>query len=72
MLTGTDTLVKPDRHILRFLSRAIGRPWVSRNQATALLQEAVELLRPEFPEITTRALDFAMWQSERARTPGTP
>lgn len=68
MLTGTDDLAKPDRQITRYLCRALDRSALLPDEATQLLQGAVELLRPEFPELTTRALDFAIWQHERSRS----
>ncbi len=65
MLTGSESLAKPDRQILRYLSRILTRPLATSEEAIILLQRAVEVLKPEFPQLTTRALDYAIWQGER-------
>lgn len=67
MLTGSDGLAKPDRQILRALSRIVGRPVTLSEEATALLQKTVQILKADVPDLTTRTLDYAIWQSERSR-----
>lgn len=72
MLSGSESLAKPDRHIVRYLSRILMRPLTTSEEAIAIVQHAVHVLKSEFPELTTRALDYAIWQNERShrQSPG--
>jgi hypothetical protein len=63
MLVGDDERIKPDRFVLRWLGRAVGRqPTPAR--ATALVREAARRLGR-----TPWELDRAIWLSERSVTP---
>jgi hypothetical protein len=64
MLAGRDDLVKPDRVILGFLGRVLGRP-VSVDEAQSLLAAAARELDREFPGIKPRTLDNLIWKRER-------
>jgi hypothetical protein len=64
MLSGNDEFVKPDRMITRFLQRVLGRA-VSMDEAQLLISSACRSLRPDFPHLTPRLLDHAIWNYER-------
>lgn len=68
MLTGREDLAKPDRMILGFLERALGRQ-PSAAEAQTLLSTAVEELQSEYPDLTVQALDHAIWTRERSLGP---
>ena len=60
MLTGDDSLAKPDRHILRFIEKHLGfRP--STGEAQALLTDTARILQSRYPHITVRLLDYTIW-----------
>ncbi len=63
MLAGHEGEAKPDRMILRFLERHLGRV-PSSDAAVALLQHVVDQLRRDGFDITVRDLDNAIWRSE--------
>jgi predicted house-cleaning noncanonical NTP pyrophosphatase (MazG superfamily) len=60
MLSGEDDLAKPDRHVLRFLEQCTGE---KHSMATAqeLLSQAVVLLKPKYPGLSVRLLDYTIW-----------
>ena len=64
MLAGDEWKVKPDRHIMNYLSTAAGYP-VTSDEATMLIQEAVSELSCSYPELTPRKLDHAIWNYDR-------
>jgi len=66
MLTGASYLIKPDRMILRFLTRLLGRT-VDGEEAQAMLSTTAIELRKKYPDITTQILDYAIWSRERTR-----
>lgn len=60
MLSGDDHWAKPDRHVLRFMSAATGtKPSVQQSQT--MLTQAVDRLRPKYPQLTVRLLDYCIW-----------
>jgi hypothetical protein len=61
MLAGADQLVKPDRMIMRFLERVLGRR-IGADEAQRLLTEAARALGPA---TSVGAVDYAIWQHER-------
>jgi hypothetical protein len=68
MLAGSDNLVKPDRQIVRFAQRALGRD-VAPAFAADCLARAAQLLQPKYPHLTPRLLDYEAWRFERAQQP---
>ena len=58
MRTGVET-VKPDVHVLRFVSAAIGRP-VNEAEAVQALEEVAGRLG-----ISARVLDWSIWEYQR-------
>ncbi len=65
MLTGSDHMIKPDRHIVNFLARILGLSTVSTPDAISLLQDVALILQADYPLLTARALDYAIWDAER-------
>lgn len=59
MRLGVET-VKPDVHILRFVSDAIGRP-VNELEAVESLEEVAERL-----DLSPRVLDWSIWEYQRS------
>jgi hypothetical protein len=64
MLTGFEDLVKPDRMILGFLSRCLGRT-AGADEAQELLRAVCAELRPDYPHLTPRLLDNRVWAYQR-------
>lgn len=63
MLLGDENVIKPDRMVLRWLSRATGAS-VTAEGARVLLADAAEAL-----DCTPWALDHAIWNAERRSRP---
>ncbi len=63
MNVGDTMRVKPDRWVIGFLVRALGHS-ISQTDAQLLFQEVCPLLKTDYPGITPRALDLAVWESE--------
>jgi len=57
MLSGDDQMVKPDRMILRFIENAVGED-VNEVEAVKLIQAVSEHLRPQYPVLNSRLLDY--------------
>ena len=68
MLAGEDTKVKPDRMIVRFLEKALSRK-VDLNEAQPLLVQVNSLLRPNYPNLNPRLLDYVIWSDTRNSIP---
>ena len=60
MLSGDDSLAKPDRHVLRFIKQHIGRT-CTVPEAQCLLTSVIEQLKPQYPNLSVRLLDYAIW-----------
>ena len=66
MLAGSDNFVKADRMLCRFVAEAIGAPRpVSSKTAETLVLAASSHLKQEFPDLTPRLLDHAIWNYQR-------
>lgn len=72
MLSGDDSLAKPDRHVIRFLTQHLGYA-PSIREAQKILTDAVIILKSNHPHITVRILDYAIWEymSQNLRKTGT-
>lgn len=68
MLTGVTTQIKPDRMILRFIGNALQRN-VTVDECPPLITALCEHLQADYPDITPRSLDRAIWQFQRTRRP---
>lgn len=64
MLAGNEDLIKPDRMVIRFIESVIGRA-VGIIEAQILLNEVCQYLRFDFPDLTLRKLDYAIWDYQR-------
>lgn len=61
MLAGRDDFCKPDRHILRFISSCVGET-ITTSQAQHIMAETVADLIHQYPTLTVRSLDYAIWE----------
>jgi hypothetical protein len=66
MLAGTESLIKPDRWIGRFLKLCLNAESTS-DEAQFLIGSACEMLRTKYPDLTPRLLDNVIWKYERER-----
>lgn len=75
MLAGEDNYVKPDTHVRRFVSDALGIDWsrlISEERAEALVREVAIALANDHPGLTPAALDYAIWNYQQRRTRPSP
>ena len=63
MNVGDVNRVKPDRRVIGFLRDALGRT-VSQSEAQSLVIAVCPEFTTEYPGITPRALDLAVWEWE--------
>ena len=61
MLAGDQERCKPDVHILRFVSSALNLSSVSGGFCQELLSSTAERLKKEYSNLTTRQLDWLIW-----------
>jgi hypothetical protein len=66
MLAGSDRFVKADRMICRFVGDGLGGAPASAGVARSLLVRAADALADQDPRVTPRALDYAVWNYQRA------
>lgn len=66
MLTGSESDVKPDRMIGRFVQAALGRS-LGVEETAVLLAETCALLAQTYPSLTPRKLDNLIWEYQRER-----
>ncbi len=64
MLAGSESLIKPDRMIIRFISDSLSRE-IRIEEALPLLQQVSVKLQTEYPRITPRLLDYKIWEYQR-------
>ncbi|WP_037912798.1 hypothetical protein [Sulfobacillus thermosulfidooxidans] len=64
MLAGTDQMIKPDRHVLRYLNSALNRQ-ITGQEAQYLIQTAAEQLQSRYPKASPRRLDYTIWTFQR-------
>jgi hypothetical protein len=64
MLAGSEDRIKPDRHIIRFLSTALHRPVVIE-EAEPLLRAVAGELAQNHPNLNLRTLDYCVWDWQR-------
>ena len=65
MLTGDENRVKPDRHIVRFIKETCALQKLTDDDVQAIMVRTVEMLKPEYPNITVRFLDSLIWETQR-------
>ncbi|WMJ82783.1 hypothetical protein ACS3UN_01935 [Oscillospiraceae bacterium LTW-04] len=61
MLAGNNNLVKPDRHIIKFLCQCTGRS-VDKKEAQVLLEQVVKALCVTYHNLNVRLLDHIIWK----------
>jgi hypothetical protein len=66
MLAGSDDHVKPDRMLIRFVEKAIGRQ-LSIEQTEKLVIDACKQLKMTYPHLTPRLLDHLIWNYQRTQ-----
>ncbi len=66
MLAGSDNYIKPDRMIARFIYSALNRK-LNVEESHAVILEAHKILVQEYPFLTLRVLDHAIWNYQRAK-----
>ncbi len=69
MLAGKDSLVKPDRWIMRFLWERFNDDTIPVSGAIEIIEKLVIVLRNRFSHtaLTVRELDHAIWKYQRAQ-----
>lgn len=65
MLAGDENRAKPDRHIVRFIKETCALQKLTDGDAQVIMARAVEILKPEYPNITVRFLDSLIWEAQR-------
>lgn len=65
MLSGHDNFIKFDRMIKSYTSACLIRS-IENDEAELLLKEVASFLKPKYPDLTPRLLDYAIWQYQRA------
>ena len=63
-LCGAHELVKSDKGMQEFVQTALGRP-VQTAEVQTLLMQACAVLQSDFPGVSPRVLDFALWRKAR-------
>lgn len=66
MLAGSDDFIKPDRMILRFLKKILGRT-VGSEESQKLLEKTADILTETYSHINPRLIDHQIWTLERSR-----
>lgn len=66
MLCGDENTCKPDTHLLRFLTDAMGHT-VTQCDAQSLLEETVKDLKVDYPNMNVRLLDYIIWDYQRQK-----
>jgi hypothetical protein len=75
MLAGEDDYVKSDTHLRRFVSDALCIDWshlISEERTKRLVREAALMLAKNHAELTPVALDYAIWNYQRAQARPAP
>jgi hypothetical protein len=65
MLAGRTDVVKPDRMLIRYVARALGRRNLDFAECEQLVLAACSVLQSEFPQLTASLLDFHIWEYQR-------
>ena len=71
ILVGHET-VKADRMVCRFVARAAGFEHVAPTLAKRAVIDATAILKPTFPHLTTRLLDYMIWNYESRKANSKP
>lgn len=66
MLTGSDDMIKPDRHIMTCLMDVTGLTTLTATETIHLLQDVTARFQTQYPLLTARALDYIIWECMRS------
>ena len=61
MLCGRTDVIKPDRHILRFLNR-FSEDEISVHEAPDMMKDILQKLSMDYPTLDLRTLDYIIWE----------
>ena len=61
MLCGRTDVIKPDRHIIRFLNR-FSEDEINVQKAPDMMKEILQLLKEDYPNLDLRTLDYIIWE----------
>lgn len=61
MLAGDNSITKPDRHIINYLSQCTGLN-VDKKEAQVLLEQVVKELHAKYKNLNVRLLDHIIWK----------
>jgi hypothetical protein len=67
MLAGDEQGVKPDRHLLHFVTTALGRASITDDACVRIVQESAQLLQEDHPWMTPPRLDYSIGEFEHTR-----
>ena len=65
MLAGKADEVKPDRHMVNFMRQVFPELTMEtkdHNEIKKIMQETVSALKPKYPQLTARFLDYLVWE----------
>ena len=65
MLAGKADEVKPDRHMVNFMRQVfpdLTMATKDHNEIKRIMQETVLALKPKYPQLTARFLDYLVWE----------
>ena len=65
MLAGKADEVKPDRHMVNFMRQVFPELTMAtkdHNEIKKIMQETVSALKPKYPQLTARFLDYLVWE----------
>lgn len=68
MLAGKADEVKPDRHMVNFMKRIFPELTMAakdHGQIKKIMEETVLALKPKYPQLTARFLDYLVWEHMR-------
>ena len=65
MLAGDESIVKPDRHVIRFIQENSDSPVKSQEEIQLVMEQATSILRNTYPKLTVRYLDNLIWDYQR-------
>ena len=64
MLAGNNTLIKPDRMIIRYVE-SITSEKLSEEKIISLLEDAASILSKDYSNINPRSLHHEIWKFQR-------
>ena len=65
MLAGDSNLIKPDRHMVRFINKEFPNLTMDTKDHAAIkniIEQTVSVLSAKYPNLTPRFLDYLIWE----------